>query len=128
MRLTNSDTGLDLDLICSHERGILNKGLFTTLASAQSLLFPEALSPTTQIAIGAAHPFYERIFDLAHGFNPVLLPPGFCPNFGRGISVLPSFIATYYYCSFCKRTKSKALYGCHRVGFSSRVSPCSRSL
>jgi hypothetical protein len=93
MKLSNADTGLDLNLISTHERGILNKGLFATLASAQSLLFPEALSPTTQISIGVAHPFYERIFNLAHGYNPVLLPPGFCPNFGRGISVLPSFIA-----------------------------------
>jgi hypothetical protein len=93
VRLNHADTGLDVALIAQHERSVLQKGLFATLATAQSLLFSESLSPMTEFTIPRQHPFYRRLHDLAHGRNPVILPPDFQPNFGRSISVLPPSIA-----------------------------------
>ena len=91
--LASPSTGLDVALMRSHEQSILRNGLFPTLASAQSLLFSESLSPQTEFAISSAHPFFSLLHQLAHGSNPVLLPPDFVPNFGRGVSVLPGSIA-----------------------------------
>ena len=57
-RLTSPETCIDLDLIRFHESSILSGGLLSTLATAQKSLYPEALSPISDISLLPSHPFF----------------------------------------------------------------------
>jgi hypothetical protein len=133
--LSSPETGLDTDLLSYHTSSILNHGLFYTLAEAQVALYPESLSPFTDFQIPLSHPYRERLLDLAYLRNPVLLPPGFCPNRGLSVSVLPASIAppSVLLAHFVKEQRARRamiitfqtfLTGCRNEDVAPNVSNC----